>query len=408
MLLKIAIGLVTSKVIAIFVGPAGMALLGNLRNFMSSLETIATLGFQNGIVKYVAENNGNQSELKKVVSTVLISIAIVALLLSGILFFMADFWNTYLFGSGSIYAFIFKALAAAFPWYAASIAMVAIINGLSRFKDVIYITIIGNITGLIVSLILIGYYRTSGALLSIIITPSLVFFIALYFVNREIRLKEHIALQSFSFTVIKKMGAYSLMAFVSAVLSPLVVLSIRNNVMDTVGMTQAGFWEAISRISVYYLMFITTIMTVYFLPKLVLAKDNNETKTVFRTYYTTLMPVYILGLLLLFVCRDFVIGLLFTKDFLPVRNLFLWQLLGDMLKGFSMILGYNLVAKKHTVVFVITELVSMGIMYLSSLYLVSVFGVEGVVMAHCITYTVYLLVLVVYFRKVLLSKQLLA
>ena len=403
MLLKIAIGLVTSKVIAVFVGPGGMALLGNLRNFMSSLETITTLGFQNGIVKYVAENTNDKPELKKVISTALISITVVAIVLSGTLFLMAGFWNDTIFGADFRYAYIVRVLAGAFPWYAASIALIAVINGLSKFKDVIYITIIGNLIGLLVSLFMIWQYHTSGALLSIIITPSLVFFIALYFVNRQISLSQYITLQSFSFDVIRKMGSYSLMAFVSAVLAPVVMLLIRNNIIATVGIEQAGYWEAINRIATYYLMFISTIMTVYFLPKLVTATTTSETRAIIIGYYKTLMPVYSIGLLLLFLLRDFMLQLLFTKDFLPVRDLFVWQLMGDLLKGFAVLLGYNLIAKKHTVAFIVTEFISMGIMYFSSLYLVSIFGIEGVVMAHFITYAVYLVVLLVYFRKIFLK-----
>ena len=63
--LKLGIGLITSKVIAIFIGPSGLALVGNFRNFVGSFETIATLGFQNGIVKYIAEVKEKETELKK-------------------------------------------------------------------------------------------------------------------------------------------------------------------------------------------------------------------------------------------------------------------------------------------------------------------------------------------------------
>jgi PST family polysaccharide transporter len=62
-LLKIGIGLITSKLLAVFVGPSGMVLVGNLRNFLTSLESISTLGFQSGIVKYVAENDKDVIEL---------------------------------------------------------------------------------------------------------------------------------------------------------------------------------------------------------------------------------------------------------------------------------------------------------------------------------------------------------
>lgn len=405
MLFKIATGLISSKVIALFVGPQGLALLGNLRNVMTSLETITTLGFQNGIVKYVAENNTEKEELKKVISTVLISVTIVALVLSVLLFFMSTYLNDIIFGSAFKYSFVFKALAVSFPWYAASLVLISVINGLSKFKDVIYITIFGNSIGLIISVFMIWQYRTYGALLSTIIAPSMVFFAALYFINREIKLWSYITYGSYSVVILKKMSSYSLMAFVSAVLSPLVFLLIRKNVIMAVGMEQAGYWEAMNKISAYYLMFIGTILTLYFLPKLVQANNHKETNAVFQSYFITIMPIFILGLFLLFVLKDFVVRLLFSHDFLPVKDLFLWQISGDILKGFSLILGYNLIAKKHTVVFVLTELISMAIMYFASFYLISVFGIKGVVMAHCATYVVYLITLVIYFRRVIFNRN---
>ena len=85
--LKIGIGLITSKILAVFVGPGGMALVGNLRNFLTSLESISTLGFQNGIVKYVAENQRNKSEFQKILATVFICLVTVAIVLSLILEF---------------------------------------------------------------------------------------------------------------------------------------------------------------------------------------------------------------------------------------------------------------------------------------------------------------------------------
>ena len=68
---KIGAGLITSKVLAIYVGPSGMALIGNLRNFLASFDSISSLGFQNGIIKYVAEKKESDLELKKINSTLL-------------------------------------------------------------------------------------------------------------------------------------------------------------------------------------------------------------------------------------------------------------------------------------------------------------------------------------------------
>ncbi|MGK4567634.1 O-antigen translocase [Flavobacterium sp. 3HN19-14] len=400
-MIKLAIGLVTSKMIAVFVGPFAMALLGNLRNFMASLETISTLGFQNGVVKYTAESDADEMALKKVVSTLFFSLGAVAIVMSAVLFFFSDFWNATIFGVTTDYGYVFKALAIAMPWYAASLVLIAIINGLGKFREVIYTTIAGNIIGLLASVVLIVKYHTFGALLAIVISPSLLFLVSFVYVKREIPMLQYISPKWFSSDLMKKLSSFSLMAVVSAVISPLVFLAIRNNVIETEGIEQAGFWEAISRISTYYLMFITTVCGVYFLPKLVKAIDNSETKIVLRSYYKGIIPIFALALIVLFFLKDFAVRMLFTNDFLPVKNLFFWQLSGDVFKACSLILGYNLVARKHTIAFIVTECISMGIMFFGSKFLVPAYGIEGVVMAHFITYAVYFLILVIYFRKTL-------
>ncbi len=398
-ILKIGIGLVTSKLLAVFVGPSGMALVGNLRNFMTSLESVATLGFQNGIVKYVAETKVDKPQLQKILSTVFISLVVIAVFLSGVLFLFAAFWNQEIFGNHYQYHSVFKALAVALPWYVISIFLISVLNGLGSFKKVIWINSIGNAIGLVISIVLILEYRTFGALLAIVVSPALLFLVSFYFVNKEINIFSTISRTAFDFSIIKNLSSYSLMAVVSSVLGPLVFLSIRNNIIETLDYDQAGYWETMTRISTYYMLFVTTILTVYFLPKLAVAKDNQETKNVFFEFYKGILPVFILGVTVVYFLRFYIVKLLFTQEFLPVSGLFFWQLVGDVLKVCSLILGYQFFAKKLTLAFIITELLSLSIVYFSSVFLVSIYGLEGVVMAHAFTYFVYLIVLGIYFRK---------
>jgi len=398
-LIKIGIGLVTSKLLAIFVGPSGMALVGNLRNFSTSLESIATLGFQNGIVKYVAETKDDRPQFQKLISTVCISLLVIAILLSGILYFFAAFWNQQIFGAHFEYEIVIKAMALALPWFAIAVFFLAIINGLGKFMLVIYVNIIGNLIGLLVSMSMILQYKTLGALLSIVITPALLFLVTYYFIAKEFQFSKLVYYQSFDFQVVRNLSSYSLMALVSSVLGPLVYLAIRKNVIFVVGIEQAGFWETMTRISTYYMLFISTILTVYFLPKLAVAKDNLETKKVFWSFYKNILPLFIICLIFIYFSRTLLVKLLFTKEFLPVTNLFFWQLSGDVLKVSSLVLGYQFFAKKMTLAFIIFELASLGILYFSSSFLINIFGIQGIVMAQALDNFTYLLVLIVYFRK---------
>ena len=398
---KICIGFVTSKVIAIFVGPSGMALLGNLRNFLTSTEAFATLGFENGVVKYVAEHKKEEQKLQQTLSTILISVLSICIVLSVILFFFSNYFNTSIFGATYQYAFVFKALAVALPFYIGNIFLIATINGLGEYKKVIYLNIIGSCIGLLVSMLLIWYWQTEGALLSIILTPSLLFLVSFISINKELKMIKTIHFKFYDVFFLKSLSSYSLMAFVSAVVGPIVLLAIRKNIIVTLGIEQAGFWEAMTRISSYSFLFITSLIGIYFLPKLALAKDNQETKLLFWEYYKGILPLFMLGMVVIYFSRDFIIQILFTRAFLPVSKLFFWQLIGDVFKAASFILGYQFYAKKLTKAFVVFELFSLSVLYFSSIYCMTLFNIEGVVMGYAITYAVYFLTLSVYFRKCL-------
>ncbi|MEL1255303.1 O-antigen translocase [Flavobacterium sp. DGU38] len=398
-LLKIGIGLITSKILAVFVGPGGMALVGNLRNFMTTLENISTLGFSTGIVKYVAEAKEDKSGVQRIMATVFICLLLVAIVLSCILFFFATYWNDQIFGIHYGYSFVFKVLALALPWYSVSLIFTSFINGLGRFEKVIWITIWGNFIGLLMSLILVVNYQTFGALLAIVITPASLFLLSFYFVNKEIPFLKTIRLHYFDFKILKNLSSYSVMILVSSVFGPLVFLAIRKNVIDVVGITQAGYWETMTRISSYYMLFVSTILSVYFLPKLSGAKSREETKKVFWDYYKSILPLFIIGLSLIYVLRFFIVQLLFTKEFLPVTSMFFWQLTGDVLKVAFLILGYQFFAKKMTKAFIISEISSLVVLYFFSVYLISNLGIQGVLIAQVLDNLIYLLVLIIYFRK---------
>ncbi len=397
-LVKIVTGFVTSKIIAVFLGPSGMALVGNFRNFITAVENIGTVGFQNGIIKYVADFHNKEDSLKSFLATVTTIIFIVVLLLSGMLFFTADYWNVKLFGAHFQYDTIFKTLAFCLPWYIGSILLTSVLNGLEAYGKVIQINIIGNVLGMLLSLGLIYQYKEFGALLAIVMAPTIVFLVTVFYLYKKLNYFK-ISFSNLNSTFLKNLSEYSLMALVSAVLGPIVLLSLRNTVIHTISYEAAGYWEALVRISSYYFLFLSTILTVYYLPKLSKSESEAATKKLFWSYFKGIIPFFIIGLVVLYFSRVYLIPLLFSHDFQPVSDLFFWQFIGDVFKAISLILGYQFFAKKLTKAFIISEVFSFAVLWISGRYLMSVFGIEGIVMANAVTYAVYLITLTVYFRK---------
>ena len=404
-LVKIGVGVVSSKVMAVFVGPSGLALVGNFRNFITSIEALSTLGLQNGVVKYVVDTKDDEAALKKVLATVFVSLAAMVLIISASLVVFAQVWSSWLFGTNSDFSTIFLALALALPWYAASILLVSVLNGLGQFQQVIRVNLWGNFLGLLVSLVLVWQLHTQGALLSLVIPPALLFVVVFYYLNQKIHFADLLSWQAFDRKLLWQLSSYSLMALVATVLGPLVYVQVRNLVIGQLGLVQAGYWEAMTRISSYYFLFIATLLSVYFLPKLAEAKTNKATQQVFFTYYKAVLPLFILGLLVLYVGRNFWVPLLFSKAFAPVTDLFLWQMVGDVFKAASLILGYQFFAKKMTLAFILCELASLSTFYIATLIFLPRFQLQGVVMAQALAYVGYFFLLVWVFRKQLVAPE---
>lgn len=397
-LLRIGFGLVISKVLAIYVGPAGMALVGNLRNFQTSLESFATLGFQNGIIKYTAQFKEDNEQFKKLISTVTITISLFILLFGIGLFVFREAITTYLFSSENEYEIIIKAVIFSLPFYGFSLFFTSLINGLEKYKKVVYISIIGNIIGFVFSLVLVFNYNVLGALLAMVLAPTTNFFIASFFIFKEIKFFQFIQLKFFDKRILKNLSSYSAMALFSAITGPMIYIFLRNHLIDTAGIDTAGFWESMSRISSYYMLFVSSLMSMYFLPQLAVSNEV-ETKLIFRNYFKTIVPVFFVGIATIYVCRNWIISILFTTEFQPVSELFFWQLVGDFFKVCSWILALHFLAKRQTFAYFVTEIFSYSTLILVGYFAINHFDAEGAVLAHAVTYFIYFIMLLFYFRK---------
>jgi len=177
------------------------------------------------------------------------------------------------------------------------------------------------------------------------------------------------------------------------------MIIIRNYLIDEVGIKSAGYWTAMTRVSDYYLMFINSLMALYILPRF----SEINSKTAFRkevfSFYKTIMPVFLVLLLIIYLSRSLLVNLLFTEDFKPVEDLFGYQILGDIARVLSMVIAYQFLAKKMFAHFLILEVFLFVVMFFSSIYLIDEFGLKGAVMGHCLSYFMYFGIILLLFSS---------
>ena len=99
-------GMVSVKVVAVIIGPAGIALLGQLNNFSSILLGMANGGINSGITKYVAEYKDDDSKVKAYISNALRITLVCSFVVSLILIFFCK-WLSQLILLSEEYYYVF-------------------------------------------------------------------------------------------------------------------------------------------------------------------------------------------------------------------------------------------------------------------------------------------------------------
>ncbi|MCB0398166.1 MAG: O-antigen translocase [Winogradskyella sp.] len=386
--IKILAGILISKFIALFIGPEGMALIGNLRNFLSTIQSISIAGLYNGFVKLISKYKSDLVKLTNTLSTVFYFGFFSSLILAFLCYYNAEFINELIFFNNN-YVFVIETMAIVLPFYALNMFVFAIMNGFSKYRILLVINITGQILGLLVTLLLIKQENIDGALIAVVITPALNLLITIVGIAFRKNLMSIINITNIQISVLRKLSPNMIMALVSSIALPIVYIIVRNYIISEIGIKEAGYWTAVTRVSDYYLMFINSLMALYILPRFAELKSQSEFRKEVFSFYKTVLPIFALILGVIYLSRSLLVNLLFTEEFRPIEDLMGYQILGDFMRVMSMVIAYKFLAKKMFTHFIIIEVFLFVIMYFSSIYLIDAFGLKGAVMGHCLSYLMH-------------------
>lgn len=390
--LRSVLGLISQKLIAIFLGPDGIALVGNLRNALALFGLGATTGIDQGVLKYQSEFEGEPSTLKKLYTTSTAYALLGSVIIFLILFFGAASWSTYLFKTPE-FDYLFMVLSFTLPFTALYNLCFAVINGNSNYKKATIFSFVTYAIVTVLIIVLVIFYQLPGALLAVTLTPMAQLLTLVLFARKEIYLFLNIRIR-FDNLFKKKLLVFIFMAIAAIVLSNIVELQLRNYLIDKLSAIDAGYWTSMMSLSNYYLSFMTGVYSLYVLPKYAKIKSLKTFKLELIKIYKFIIPVFCFFFTGIFLFRIFIIKLLYTNEFLPMAQLFKWQLLGDLVKIIAVILAYQFIAQKKWKLFILTETISYILLYVFGVYFINKIGVEGIVFAHFLRYIIYLIIII--------------
>ena len=394
-------GFVTIKFIAHFLGAEGLAILGNFKNFTTSIKAFSTFGFNNGIVKLIAEHKDNHQKINEINSTSFISRIFISILISSCLIIFSKTINNFIFVDESFQNVIII-FAIFLPIYSINTFLTSLINGFQKFKILISINIVSTIIGLIVTLLFIWKEMLLGALLAVAIVESFIIIITfIFFKKAAIRL--HLKFKFFSKETLNNLLKFSAMALVSAIVVPGSSFLLRSFIIESEGLNEAGQWEALTQLSNYYMMIVSSGLTMYYLPKLSGLKTSFEFKNELKNYYKIIVPIFIIAVFIVYLLKKQIILIVLNSEFLPISELFLWQIIGDIIKVLSLAFGYQILAKSMVKKYIFIEIFYFTLYTILGYFLINYFQVKGVVIAYTIINCLNLLIMIVIFRKTIFS-----
>lgn len=399
-LVRMCTGLVSVKVVASIIGPAGVALVGQLNNFSTIALALATGGIESGVTKYVSEYKNDDTVVKEYIATAFKIITGCSLLL-GLLLLIGCRLISELIMLTPQYWYVFAIFGFTILFYGLNHLLVSVVNGYKQFKKYVKVNIVGSIFGVAYTVCLVLLWGLPGALISAVTFQSFMIVVSVIMLRKLRWLRKDYFIGKFKKAVASNYFKYSLMTLTSAMVVPVVQMLLRGYVMAEISEVEAGWWEGMNRISNMYLMVITTSFSVYYLPRLSELHDKAELRHEILKCYKIIIPMLLCGFVLLYILRFFIIRLLFTQEFMPMSQLFIWQMAGDFFKICSWLLAYQMVAKAMTKFFITTEICFSSSRLILSLIFLRLDGIVGLCQGYLVNYIIYFIVMMVAFRKVI-------
>lgn len=390
-LIKMAMGFVIAKVVAIYTGPTGMAMLGQVQSMVGSLNGIINAPAGSGVVRFTAEHQDKgfaactpwwRASLQWVLIISAITIP------TGLL--LADNIAQWLFQDPTL-AWVVMATVCVLPLSAIGTLCNSVINGQQLYRRYIGLGMLSALISGGIMLSMIAMYNIQGALLAAAVQSALIGLMMLIANLRQPWLRLSYWWGETDLKARKAIGGYMLMAITSALTVPMSLILVRSILIEQVGWDATGQWQAVWKISEVYLGVITMALGTYYLPRLSSLKGVDAIVSEINKTTRIIIPIVAFMALGVYLLRDIAISLLFTEEFRSARDLFAIQLTGDVIKIASWLYAYPMLSRGATKWFVGTEIVFSLLFVAFSYAFVSYAGLKGVPIAYLVNYFIYFL-----------------
>jgi len=397
---SILISVVRTKLIAVFIGPAGMGIIALLNSTLGVLSSISGFGIETSSVKSISENYKND-DLKTVSKTIQIVKKIV--FFTGIFgMFLTLAFSKILsiitFGDSS-QTFSFAILSVTILFKQLSSGQLAVLQGLRSFQFLAKANLYGNLFGLLFSVPLY-YFLKIDAILPTITIASLSALIFSFYYSNKVKIEKERMENSVLFSEGKLIVKLGFMLTISSVLTLLSTYLVQIFIGKIGGLEQVGFYNAGFTLLNSYVGIIFTVMSTDYFPKLASINSDDEKvrMSVVQQAFISILIVTPIIVLFLALC-PIIVKVIYTAKFNAILPMISAGILGMLFRAVSWSMGFILIAKGDSKMFVKTAIgfnILSLIMNVGGYYF---YGLEGLGFSFCLYFLLHFIGLKIITKK---------
>ncbi len=384
---NIIISLLRGKVLAVFIGTAGMGLNGLLNSSLKLVERASGLGLSESAVRDIsAANQSNDKDRIKRVYTVFSRwIWLTAIIGVVITIAFSPILSKIAFGDKS-HSISFLLLSITFIFGALTGGIYTLLRGIRRIKDLARANISGSVAGLLVAIPIFYFYGIEGVVPAIIATSVTTYLVSLYF-KKKVEIKTIKLSLKDTVSGGREMVALGITLTVTALLSAGIRFILNAYISKVGSLEDLGIFNAGNSIITGYVGMVFTAMGTDYYPRLsgVISKPK-EWKNVVNQQAETI--VLILGPILTFILLSapILIRVLLSAEFLASVDYIAWASISVLLRAISWVSGFILISKGDNKLFLYTQVASQ-IWFLSfDILFYNLLGIPGLGIAMIISY----------------------
>lgn len=390
--IKILSGMIMNKIIAVYLGPSGLALIGQFQNFVVIVSGLANGSIQTGIVKLTAEYKKDQKYLNKILQNSLLITLLLSFMVFLILFVFADAMSQRIMFSNE-YTNIMYYLAFSIVFYSLNLYILSILNGLSEIKLLTFINITISIVMLLLVSVFTVVYKLNGSLIAIITVQSLVFFISYIMILRKYGnsfFHTTGIIENIDKVIIKKLFKFSLVTFFSGMMLSLAMIVIRYIIEDKMSLEYAGIWDGAWRMMMYFNMLFMLPFSINYLPKFASSGTFVDTKAYLLEALKFFIPLAILLAVGTFYFKDILIKILFTDEFLIITSMIGYMLIAEIIRLCALGISHVFLAREKIFTILQIELMFYVTLILLTHILIPTYGIMALCYAYLIASILFL------------------